>query len=63
MSKIVGLISGEPIVNTMCLADKYPYLVISEYCLKIILTVLICMGVYAIMQKKTPKIAKILCGR
>ena len=44
-------------------ADKYPYLVITEYCMKIILTVLTCIGLYTVMQVVTPKLAKLLCGR
>lgn len=63
LSKIVCMLSGESNIDTIFFADKYPYLVITEYCMKIILTVLTCIGLYTVMQVVTPKLAKLLCGR
>ena len=63
VSMVITLITGETITNTIVFADKYPFLVMLEYCLIIAITVTICMGVYLIVRRFFPRFCKLLCGR
>lgn len=61
--KILFVITGEIDIETVYFADKYPLLIIFYYCLKVYITVLVCMLANTVLQKCAPKLCKILCGR
>lgn len=63
MTKLFCFVCGVVDMNLLAFADQYPLHIILLYCLKIIITVLICMGVYTIFNKYCPRLCKILCGR
>ncbi len=63
LTKALSHLFGVGAINTIEFADHYPLIIISEFCLKIIITVFVCMVGYNIFNKVCPKICRILCGR
>lgn len=61
--RMMKLVTGCADVNSVRFANEFPVLVIVEYCLKIGLTVLLCMGIYALLNRWLPKLSNFLCGR
>lgn len=63
LSKTASWITGSAIVNDLAFADKYPLIVISEYVLKIVLTLILTILGYIALEKLSPRLCKLLCGR
>ena len=47
----------------MEMANSFPYVVIMNYLLRVVVVVAICMFVYIILRKFLPRVSGILCGR
>ena len=63
LNKIGGALTGYYDVRMMEMANRFPYVVIMNYLLRIVIIVAICMFVYVILRKFFPRVCSILCGR
>lgn len=63
LSKSASWITGSTIINDLAFADKYPIIVILEYVLKIAITLIVTILVYTVLEKISPRLCKLLCGR
>ena len=63
LSKLLRFITGETTVNNICFANKYPLLIMFEYCLTIAIVVLICIAGCLLIRRYTPALSKLICGR
>lgn len=60
---LLCVITGESFANNVYYADRYPYLIVIEYCFIVAIDVVACMITYNFIQKISPKFCKVLCGR
>ncbi len=63
LQRISSWITGAPTVNDIGFANQYPFLVIIEYISSIVVTIVVTMGIYNVMERLLPRTCKILCGR
>lgn len=63
LNRIGGALTGYYDVRMMEMANRFPYVVIMNYLLRIVIIVAICMFVYVILRKFLPRVCSILCGR
>lgn len=63
LNKAGGALTGFYDVNMMEMADRFPYLVIMNYLLRIVIISVLCMIVYRLLDRFLPRLCRILCGR
>ena len=63
LNRIGGALTGFYDVRSMEMANRFPYVVIMNYFLRIVIIVTICMFVYVILRKFLPRVCSILCGK
>ena len=63
LNRIGGALTGFYDVRSMEMANRFPYVVIMNYFLRIVIIVAICMFVYVILHKFLPRVCSILCGK
>ena len=62
-NRIGGALIGFYDVRSMEMANRFPYVVILNYLLRIMIIVFVCMLVYVILRNFLPSVCSILCGR
>ena len=63
LDKVGGKLTGFYDVRSMEMANHYPYLVLTNFLLRIVILVSLCMMAYVLMRKFLPRLCKLLCGR
>lgn len=63
LNKVGYALTGYYDVSNMGMSNQYPYLVIMNFLLRIVLVVFLCMIVYVFMHRLMPRVCKLLCGR
>ncbi len=63
LNRVGGALTGFYDVRSMEMANRFPYVVIMNYLLRIVIVVLFCMFVYVIFRRFLPRVCGILCGR
>ena len=63
LDRVGGVLTGFYDVRSMEMANSFPYVVIINYLLRVVVVVAICMFVYIILRKFLPRVCGILCGR
>ena len=63
LNKAGYALTGYYDVSNMGMSDHYPYLVMTNFLLRIVLIVSLCMIVYVLMRRFLPRVCRLLCGR
>ena len=63
LNRVGGVLTGFYDVRIMEMANRFPYIVIMNYLMRVVIIVLFCMFFYVILRRFLPRVCIVLCGR